>query len=80
MSTNLLTPIFKFAGTNYREWRFRINIALEAESIEIVEKSNPVTPEWKKADVKARRIIVDRVTSEQLELVMGLTEAKKMNA
>lgn len=44
--------------------------ALEAEGLDIVEKPNPVTLEWKKSDAKARRVTVDRISSEQLELVM----------
>lgn len=78
MSTSTLTPVFKFDGTNYREWRFRVDIALAAEGLEIVEKPNPVTAEWKKADAKVRKIMVDRMSSEQIELVMGCTEAKTM--
>ena len=79
MSTSTLTMVFKLDGFNYREWRFRVNIALEAEGLEIDNiKPNPVMAEWKKKDAKARRIMVDRMSSEQLELVMGIGEAKRM--
>lgn len=78
MSTSTLTPVFKFDGTNYREWRFRVNVAIEAEGLEIEEKPDPVTAVWKKADAKVRKIMIDRMSSEQLELVMGCTDAKTM--
>lgn len=46
--------------------------------MELVEKPNPVTSEWKESEAKARRTFVDRISSEQLLLVMGLTQVKKM--
>ena len=75
--------IVKFNGLNYREWLFRVSIALEAEGID-VDAEKPASTDaaglklWKKSDALARKIIIDRMNAEEIELVMNSTSAKEM--
>lgn len=84
MTTNLLlTPGCVFDGSNFRVWKFRIRIMLQAEGL--LSQIDEAVPddrnnEWLKKDAKVMKIITERVNSEQLELIMSKTDAKSMMA
>lgn len=70
-----------FDGTNYREWKFRVKVLLRSEGLfNHIEEPMPAAPtaEWLKNDGKAIRLITERVSGDQLELIMSQSTAKGM--
>src|SRR6188472_418177 len=85
---SVLKAAGKLTDSNYREWVFRMKIKLEAYDVwEITSGEEPkptgMTAEakkeirdWKKRDAQARILIVNCLSSSQLELIAEETISK----
>lgn len=81
-------PHFKFDGSNYNNWKFRMNLLLEKEGLsEYVEEDleeitlHATDREYRKhikKDKKCQSLLVDHIHDDQLEYVKDKFTAKEM--